>query len=417
MALLIYTFKLTERIKYAATHIFEHILGVDIEFSNNLEVFNNHQEAKIVYDYTCLENTINFKKHAFIDEENIVPQSLVFANWKELQIPFSVKNSVFTFDVFAATFYFLSRYEEYLSTEKDEHLRFAGKSSLAYKNGFIKRPLVDEWAYEIAEIIKQKYKDFEIKHRQFKFIPTLDIDRPYYYRTDSFLKKTAKIILSGFKNDPYDVYEMVKKWDKEFGLKTIYFFLLSNKHVNDVAPNSKNKLFKKLINETSKHHDIGIHPSYFSFLNSDDVLKEKYELENIANKSILKSRQHYLLLNLPKTYQTLITADITEDYTMAFADVAGFRATTCTPFYWFDLSCDKVTNLKIYPTAVMDQTLKRYMSLSITEAEILLKEIIDNVKEVNGTFISLWHNESINNFKTWKNWQPIYLTMLAKSKS
>lgn len=416
MALLIYTPKINSRIQYAFEHIFENVLGVEITFCNDVKVFKNFNDAKLAYTNVTIDNAICFKKHAFIDEQNISLQALAFAEWNELQIPFSISNSVFSFDVFAATFYFLTRYEEYVLPNRDAHLRFEGKYSLAYKNGFINRPIIDEWAYAIAKTIKAKYNNFEIKDRKFKLIPTLDIDRPYHYRTDSLLKKTAKIILVGFKKDPFDVYQMVKNWDKSFGVQTLYFFLLGNKHENDVAPNMQNKLFKNLLKQIAKQHEVGIHPSYFSFLNSSEVVKEKAILENMITKPIHKSRQHYLLLSLPKTYEALINAGISKDYTLAFADVAGFRASTCTAFYWYNLSTEKTTHLKLYPTAVMDQTLKRYMALSIDEANHLLEELIANVKAVNGTFISLWHNESINNFKSWKGWQAVYLKMLAKAK-
>ena len=67
----------------------------------------------------------------------------------------------------------------------------------------------------------------------------------------------------------------------------------------------------------------------------------------------------------------------------------------------------------LYPTAVMDQTLRRYMGLSAEEALIFIEELMKNAKAVNGTFISLWHNESINDFGVWKGWKRVYEGMLA----
>ena len=65
--------------------------------------------------------------------------------------------------------------------------------------------------------------------------------------------------------------------------------------------------------------------------------KEKMRLENIINTPVTFSRQHFLRLSIPETYQNLIDLDIEEDYTMGYAKYAGFRASTCTPFYFFDL--------------------------------------------------------------------------------
>jgi myosin-crossreactive antigen len=60
----------------------------------------------------------------------------------------------------------------------------------------------------------------------------------------------------------------------------------------------------------------------------------------------------------------------------------------------------------------MDQTLKKYLGLTPDESIELIKLLIKNTKAVNGTFISLWHNESINNFNNWKGWQKVYLEMM-----
>src|SRR5690606_25449887 len=116
---------------------------------------------------------------------------------------------------------------------------------------------------------------------------------------------------------------------------------------------------------------------------------------------------------LPETYRALIAAGIKADYTLAFADVAGFRASTCTPFFWYDLTLEKSTDLVLHPTAVMDQTLRRYMNLTPEEGLAIITQLIKNVKAVNGTFISLWHNESINDFGGWKGWKTVYEKMLT----
>ncbi|HTN20179.1 MAG TPA: polysaccharide deacetylase family protein [Pelobium sp.] len=413
MALLVYTENLNPRIMYAFQHIFKNILGVDYSFCDDLEVFTQYEQAKIAYSANNISGALSFKKHPFMDETSINKQDLAFAGYEGLKVPFTVVDSVFDFEVFAASFYFLSRYEEYVSSERDEHLRFEGKNSLAYENGFLERPLIDEWAYKIAKIIKKTFQEFEVKKRTFTYIPTLDIDRPFYFRNERFIRKLAKFVLGGFKKDPFDVYQQVADWDKRYNLKTIYFFLVGTKHVNDVSPGSGNKLYQSVIRQAVKTHQIGIHPSYFAALNPEEVAIEKNKLAEISKTEINISRQHYLMLRLPKTYRSLIDAGIKADYTLAFADVAGFRASTCTPFLWYDLELEKSTNLTLYPTAVMDQTLRRYMNLTPAEALQFIIQLMQNVKAVNGTFISLWHNESINDFGVWKGWKTVYEEMLA----
>lgn len=414
MQLLVYANPLNARKRYIFQFLFTHILGVQIKLSDDLDEFLRSSLPKLSYSPNALEKEIHFKETPFLTEESVKEQNLAFTDFKQTQVPFPVKNSVFPFDVFAASFYFLSRYEEYIITKRDHHQRFKGKSSLAFSLGFINRPIIDEWAFAIADEIKKHYPAFEIAKRAFNFIPTLDIDRPYYFKTEAPYRRFLKQLKLFTKTDPFDVYEQVKIWDTQFKLNTIYFILMGNQHQNDPAPALKNKLFQKVIQKLAQTHQIGIHPSYFSHLQQEVVKLETEELKKIAQTEITISRQHYLLLSLPKTYRDLISAGIKEDYTLAFADVAGFRASTCTPFFWYDLEKEEITSLRVHPTAVMDQTLRSYMGLSSAAATQKIEELMQSVKKVNGTFISLWHNESINDFGVWKGWKQVYLQMLEK---
>ncbi len=415
MALLVYTPHLNNRIAYAFQHIFENILSVDIAFTQIRDTFESFEDAKISYSNEPLGDEIHFKSHSFILDTDIRNIDLAFADVNGKQIPFPVKDSVFKADIFSATFYLLSRYEEYTNKERDEHNRFEGKSSLAFKNSFIYHPVIDEWAFEIADLLKSRFNDFRIRQRRFYFQPTIDINKPYYYLTDSFFKQKAKKIRYQLNSDPFDVYQQVSDWDLQFGTKTIYFFLMGNQHENDLAPSIDNQIFKDIIKEVSENHPVGIHPSYFSNENSSAIRTEKNALFKISERKISISRQHYFMLSFPKTYRDLIAAGIKEDYSMAFADVPGFRAGTCTPFFWYDLDKEKITDLLVHPTAVIDQNLKKHLGLSPEAAIELLDELILNVEKVDGDFISLWHNESINDFGSWKGWKVVYLSLIEKA--
>lgn len=97
---------------------------------------------------------------------------------------------------------------------------------------------------------------------------------------------------------------------------------------------------------------------------------------------------------------------------MGYASLPGFRAGTCTPFPFYDLTSEKETSLRIFPFQVMDGTLNQYMKLSPDEALEECKKLIDEVKKVNGTFISLWHNESLSEMREWKQWRNVYYKLL-----
>jgi hypothetical protein len=131
-------------------------------------------------------------------------------------------------------------------------------------------------------------------------------------------------------------------------------------------------------------------------------------LSKVLNRQITKSRQHFLKLDLPHTYRNLIDLDITDDYTMGYASEIGFRASICSSFYFYDLELDIETNLKIHPFAFMEGTLRDYLNIHADKALNHIKPLIDEVKAVNGTFICLWHNESLSNQYRWVGWQEVY---------
>ena len=135
-------------------------------------------------------------------------------------------------------------------------------------------------------------------------------------------------------------------------------------------------------------------------------------MEGITNMQTKRSRQHYLRFSLPETYQQLIDLEIEEDYSMGYASHVGFRASTCTPFYFYDLDFEIQTPLKIFPFVLMDTTLNDYMKLTPKQSLGRIKDLYMEVKKVNGTLITLFHNESISGYMRWNGWQRVYQTML-----
>jgi DNA-directed RNA polymerase subunit L len=136
--------------------------------------------------------------------------------------------------------------------------------------------------------------------------------------------------------------------------------------------------------------------------------EEKKRLESIINQPVTKSRQHFLRFDLPETFQNLVDLEIEEEYSMGYASHYGFRTGTCTPFYFYDMEHEIQTPLKLFPFAVMDVTLKDYLQYSNKKSFQIMKQLADEVKKVNGTFITLNHNETFNEFGRFKGWKSIY---------
>ncbi|MEO6882515.1 MAG: polysaccharide deacetylase family protein [Bacteroidia bacterium] len=424
--LLIYTHKITSRNKFVFNLFFRDVLHVKHRMTSDAAVFKNYLGAKFSYTLHPLENELFFLSKNLLFEMGIKEQAISIYDWEGSKIFFPTgKNSALPFDPFAAAFYLVSRYEEYLPHIRDRHDRFDAKESLAFQNNFLDKPLVNTWAKRVKQIILGYFPDFHFPESTYHFVSTIDIDNAYAYREKGLVRSIgayfraivkgdfAEIsertkVLFGKQHDPYDTYAYQLEIQKKYKFRPIYFFLLGDYAANDKNIQPENKKFQSLIKELSDYADVGIHPSYNSADNIGKIKKEVGKLSKIVNQEITKSRQHFLRLKFPETYRNLIDIDITDDYTMGYADYVGFRASICTPFHFYDLDMETETRLVIHPFAVMECTLKQYMNIAPEEAMNYIKPLIDAVKSVDGVFIMLWHNETLSDAGIWKNWRQIY---------
>lgn len=428
--LLIYTHKITHRNKYIFNLLFKDILGIDFDLTEDVNTFKNYTDAKLSYTNNPLGDELFFTSRHLLFETGINEQNISVFDHNASKVFYATgKASALPFDVFAASFYLVSRYEEYLPHIRDEHDRFDAKDSLAFTNGFLQKPVINTWAAWIKELIRKKYSQVIFPEKKYEFVSTIDIDNAYAYREKGFtrsiggyLKSISTLdmaeiaertkVLLGLQKDPYDTYDFQLEILKSYKFKSIYFFLLGDYGVNDKNLPIESKKFQTLIKMLGDYADIGIHPSYGSNKSKDQLKKEINRLSKVLHREITNSRQHFLKLTLPETYRNLIDMDITDDYTMGFASQIGFRASICTPFNFYDLDNELETKLKVHPFAVMEGTLKYYMKVNPEDAMQKIKPLIDEVKTVNGVFVSLWHNDTLNDQKLWAGWQIVYEEMV-----
>lgn len=428
--LLIYTHKITHRNKYIFNLLFKDILGINFMLTSDIAFFKAHTEEKISYTNNPLGDELFFLSRNLLFETGITEQNITVFNYNDCAVFFATgKLSALPFDVFATSFYLVSRYEEYLPHIRDSHDRFDPKDSLAFAHKFLQKPLINIWAKWLQELIQKKYPTILFPKKKYEFISTIDIDNAYAYRekgvtrsVGGYLKALFKLdfqemaertkVLMGLEKDPYDTYEFQLEMLKKYNFRSIYFFLLGDYGVNDKNLPIESKKFQALIKMIGDYAEVGIHPSYGSNKSKEQLKKEVMRLSKVMHREITNSRQHFLKLTLPETYRNLIDLDIADDYTMGYASLVGFRASICTPFNFYDLDNELETKLKVHPFAIMEGTLKYYMNVGPEEAMQHIKPLIDEVKSVDGTFISLWHNDSLNDQKFWKGWRSIYEEMI-----
>ena len=430
--LLIYLPKTSSRIEYIFDAIFLNELGINYNTTTNIEIFKNYSEEKINYSANRIENEFFVKASSLLSENFIRNINIEIKEKNQIKVLFP--NNEFCdigFDIFSSVFYMLSRYEEYLPFTPDEYGRYKASDSLAYKNNFLEIPVVDKWIQQFKNILQKKFPALELKSSTFTSIVTYDIDVAYKFKGRDFKRNAGSIIKDFFKadfkniqsriqtlykkcKDPWDTYDYLSKTIIENYLQSIFFFLLGDSSINDRNISYENPVMKNLIDKIKNVSEIGIHPSFKSSFLNEKILIEKQRLEKIADKKIIKSRQHFLKFTLPNTYNALIEAGITEEYSMGFPYTPGFRAGTSKPFYFYDLKNEKATRLKIFPITFMEGN---YTKKGYTDDQKILGSIfnlINEVKNVNGTFICIWHNHTVSDTKEYREWRIIHDQMIQK---
>ena len=431
--ILVYCPKITSRVKYVLGLLLETLLGVEWELTTNASVFGGFQGARLNYSRTPLsDQEVFISSSGFLEKRGVQP-FVPEVEWKQglpLIFPAGDPNCQMGFDLMAAVFYLVSRYEEYLPVERDSHGRFLAEKSFAFKHGFLEIPVVDHYALALKKMLKQRFPELTFPAREYVFFPTYDVDVAYAYQGRGFLRglgatfrsvilldfkglRERMDVLLGKKKDPFDTYDLQLDWHNKFQLKAFYFFLCGEYGPFDKNISPFSTTFQNLVKKISDYSYTGIHPSYGSHESPGRLSAEVSRLSGILNREIHFSRQHYLKMELPDTYRNLIRNNIDHDFTMGYATQAGFRASISSPFFFYDLGREEQTALKVFPFAIMDGTLKDYLDLSPVEAIQKLEKLVKAVREVEGTFISLWHNESLCECHRWQGWRTVYEQLLG----
>ncbi|WP_370860815.1 polysaccharide deacetylase family protein [Parabacteroides faecis] len=320
-------------------------------------------------------------------------------------------------DIIASTYFLITRYEEIIQRNiRDEHGRFPGKMSLPYRAGFLHRPIVDEYRLLLRKWLQQYGLRLpEVKKEIQHIWLTHDLDAPTLYRTWKGLIRSIRdkrgLIssiqgkLGPVENDPYYTFPWIfeqnnllrEQTGKEI-CQAILFIRSGGKCKQDKPHYSlHSKDISQLIESVmSNNMKIGLHSSYQAGKSPSLIKKEKTILEENTGKSIRLNRHHFLSSREPEDMTHLEAAGITDDFTMGYADVAGFRLGTSYPVRWINPVTRRLSSILQHPLTIMDCSLeeKKYMGLSYEEAQAYSLNLIEQVKNVGGELTLLWHNTS-----------------------
>ena len=424
--MLIYSHTVSIRLQYICKFIFQEQLSTGFSLTIDSMSFNNYDGPKINYSDIVMEGCVlNLQNHSLLFEKNIKEQLTECFETNNYKAFFKITNSDFAFDIFAAAFYLLSRYEEYLPHEKDMYGRYAFQNSLAFKEGFLEQPLINRWIDDFAITLKNKFPGIAIQPPSFKHIPTYDIDIAWSFKSKGLWRNIGGFIkspslerisvLAKLKKDPFDSYTFLKELHTKHKVAPVYFFLVAtsrSRYDKNISP--YNHRMWQLIKQHAKLYSIGLHPSWKSNEKPDLIKKEKKILETAAGMPVTNSRQHYIKFSLPDTFQTLLDNNITDDFSMGYGSINGFRASVASSFYWYNLQTENSTTLRVHPFCFMDANSFYEQKQTAEESFAELMHYYHACKKINGQLITIFHNHFLGSDKLYTGWKEMYATFISQ---
>ncbi len=372
--------------------------------------------------------------------EDVIPAPSEMA----LQVPLielSEQGATVHYDILGLTYWMLTRLEEVGRTDLDNHQRFPATASHAYQNGYLERPVVDEWLIILGQVIQRVWPRIELKQHEFIIKVSHDVDTPSLYGFKSWpmigrmmaghLLKRRDI--KAFFAAPYvkfatrsqlhpgdscNTFDWLMDVSEANNLKSAFYFICGGDHPNDADYQPEDPVIRNLMRRIhGRGHEIGLHPSYNTFQQPELIKEQADRLKRICAEEGIEQkkwggRMHYLRWEQPVTMRAWADAGMTYDSTLGYADRPGFRCGTCHEYLAFDPVAQEPLSLRIRPLVVMECSVidEAYLGLGVTEAaEKKMKQLKTYCQQVNGTFGLLWHNSY---FKT-KQLNEIYTAILS----
>ena len=421
MKILIHVQKITPRIVYSFKQICKRILGIEVDFTSKIEKFIAFEGPKFSYGKHPLGKELYFQSVELLFDHGVNEIQVQVLPWEETQCFFKVKHpkSSLPFDIFAASFFLLTRYEEYLPHKKDDLGRFSASESVAYLHNFIKDPVVDIWAHKFKKVLLKKYPEIRFQTNQFQVIPVIAVSQTFAYLHKGILRTYGGIlrdlltldiqnvilrfrVLLGFTNDPYNTFDSVITLQKTKKRQSVVFFGLGDYSRLEKNIQHSNRKHQKIIKHVADYMEVGLKVSYDAIADLAKSKQEKKRIESINNRPLESVMCSFYKLTLPSSYRNFVELEMKEDFSMGYSNQSGFRAGTCTPFMFYDLDYDVQTPLKINPFCLTHTSFEKTYNL-----DFLLKEAAtyaEKIKKVNGVFIPVFTNGLLNSQKKNNKW-------------
>lgn len=414
--LLIYTQKITPRITYSFKHICTNILGIPVKFTSRIEEFIAHEGMKLSYGKQRLGNEIFIQNADLLLEQGLTDVEIKTGHWDQTPCFFEVsEKSSIPFDIFAASFYLLSRYEEYFPHVKDPKGRFPASESLAHQENFLYLPVIDIWAYKFKKVLQEHF-EIRFSPRNFNTKTIISVTEAFCYRKKGIVRVIVGFLVDLFqlkvkyvmdrvqvmlklKKDPFDNYRSVIKFLKNHKISVKFMFQVSDFSTYDRNINANRLEFQSLIKSMADYAEVGLQPGYYANENINVLKTEKRRLEGILKRPVISALNNKYNLLLPENYKNMAELEFKHDYSMGYPEAFGFRAGTCTPFLFYDINLEVTMPLLIHPYAINTQAIR---GIKETEMEAEVRTIIGEVKQVEGSLTTIFSNEDFSAYSNAK---------------
>lgn len=438
--------------KYILDIIFSEFLELEYEVETNIDCKNWHIQLPNNSMFIFEDHFFNaFKSDLeYLKLENI-PKQIIFAENEftpETNIPVIYGTDTLTIktvrdykkqiicgiDIFASSFFMLTRWGEYANKKRDIHDRFSATESLAFKHNFLNRPVVNEYVEMLKKMFLYLDETLVFKKRKYELILTHDVDVLYLWKSwkhvtrvalgDIIKRKNIKLAKSRFKEyrqilkkeilDPFDTFDWLMDKSEEMGLKSRFYFMSGGVTKYDNNYDIKEKKASELIDKIQKRgHIIGFHPSFNAYNDFEQFRKEKESLEKVVGERVVEGREHYLRFEVPTTWQIWEDNNMQTDSTCGYADKEGFRCGTGEEYSVFNILTRKKLKLKERALIFMECTVidEPYMALGYTSKAInLIKGLEKKCLRFNSNFTVLWHNSHFKNVEDKNMFEEILKT-------
>jgi hypothetical protein len=324
-------------------------------------------------------------------------------------------NSILSMDIVSGTFFMASRWEELVITDRDIHGRFDESKALAIKYGFLHRPIINEYALLLKDILSNEGIQFSAKEHNGDVSISFDIDYVYKWKTwqsifGNLIRKGSTLsdklfyirnfveckILGRSHKDPFFSFEYIQQKLSDFNLKAVFYFMVDKTSpvydLNDYRIEDPN-LVGVIDNLLQNGHTIALHSSYHAIENVDQLKKEKAILEGVVKKEIASIRPHYLRILPGFSLKLIEEAQFRFESSMMYSRNFGFRCGSTQPTPYFDIKTRQITSLYMIPTIGMS-SVGVHDKYGVQEKK--LSELIAEVKKYGGQAQIIWHNSDLD---------------------